>query len=483
MFSDTFLKYLFLLLVIYLNRLNCDSDISLKVSNNLRLQKICFLPQFSESEEQKSCVCQINDVLLPEVPESLQIDCSFREFDETTFNKSLPSNAATLDLSWNQFRQLPPLSSLTLSFLDVNHNNISYLNDKIFENLPKLTEINLSWNLIQKIAMDTFKWTTNLQILDLSHNQFRPKYNESALFHPLNKLNTLKLSSNNLEYLNNNSLNYTINLYQYFGINLNVNELHLRDCQLNTINLPSNAKLEKLDLRKNSFSQIPAQLPFSSLEIIDLSENPIIRLKESDFNKFEGLLQLYLEDMPLLEFIDRNAFSKIRSTIKIINLQNSRKLQQIDEFAFGMNANSNTNTTLRLFNLRGTSISTLNKTLSGVFRQLDELDLKGTPLLCDCNLNWLLGDFSKETEGVCSRPDNLKGHKISSLTINELKCDTNWPHWLYGTTILILMILCSCGLYFMVIHCRPHRNTVVMRQKISEDSPYAPITTIYSTES
>lgn len=258
-------------------------------------------------------------------------------------------------------------------------------------------------------------------------------------------------------------------------------ELHLRGCRLNTAYLPLNAQLQKLDLRANHFSTLPRQIPFSSLEILDLSENPLIRLVEEDTDRFERLQQLYLEDMPLLQSIDRNAFTKIRSTIKVINLQNSRQLQQINGYAFGTDIIANSSAALRSLNLRGSSITTLNSTLSSIFRQLDELDLKGSPLHCDCNLRWLRSDFTKETEGVCLRPNSLKGYKLSSLNADQLRCDSKWPHWLYGLTILSLMILCSFGLYFMVFRCRPRRDDI-MRHRISQDSPYAPITTIHSND-
>ncbi|OQV22823.1 putative Leucine-rich repeat-containing protein 15 [Hypsibius exemplaris] len=124
----------------------------------------------------------------------------------------------------------------TLEVLNLTHNRISVLPESAFRDLLKLRELYLSNNVIDDIPSVLGAGSTNLQVLDISHNPIGTSVNlKDTLLAHFTNLQTLNVAGIELE-----SVSSIVNI------------------------LRSNPKLEELDLSNNAFLQI-SQNQFSGL--------------------------------------------------------------------------------------------------------------------------------------------------------------------------------------------------------------------------
>uniref|UniRef100_T1PA67 Leucine rich repeat protein n=1 Tax=Musca domestica TaxID=7370 RepID=T1PA67_MUSDO len=432
------------------------------LTEGIEVDRFCY-PKLHKNTR-KSCECN-SDSSPPWGLRVVNIDCSFKSLKTEDFSEMLPLYTDRLDLTWNALQRVPALSSETLRHLNLMHNNISTIVAKNFINMFNLRELYLSWNSIQSIETNAFDELGHLQILDLSHNNLHSL--GFQIFSPLMILESLYLSWN--RQLNQTEGIQDLDFYQTFGVNINLKTLKLEACSLGNITLPKKVVLKELDLRRNRLTEIPQSLP-STLEKIDLSENLFLTLNEEDTKRLPQIRELYMEDMPVLHTLDENAFVPLQSLEKI-SFQNSRRLSHIDGHTFG--ANSTPSPRLHSMIFRGTGLQSFNSTLSPIFFQLSALDLHGVPLRCDCNLVWLK-NVRLETNGRCFKPSRMRGITLTSADASDFSCE-RWPRWIYGIIILGLIVLCSVGIYLIVMGLRPHGG-VTMRRKVGPGSPYSRVT-------
>lgn len=431
--------------------------------DNDDIERFCF-PE-AHKNTRKSCECS-NESAPPWGMRAVRIDCSFKYLHTDDFgNGVLPLYVDSLDISWNSLDKLPNFTSDSLRLLNLMHNNISSIGSKNFIQIFNLHELYLNWNSLQSIELKAFDGLAHLQVLDLSHNNLRTL--NLHTFAPLMILESLSLSWN--RQLNEAEGIEVLNFYDTFGVNHNLRTLKLEACGLSTIVLDEKSPLVELDLRRNRLVKVPEKLPIT-LEKLDLSENLFKALIPADTSLIAGVHELLLEDMPHLREIAEDSLAPLQSLEKI-SFQNTRALTTLHGYAFG--ANTTKVATLKSMIFRGTSIGNLNSTLSSIFRQLTVLDLNGMPLHCDCELIWVR-ELPLETNGRCFKPSRLRGTRLTKASTKDFSCNA-WPRWVYSIIILCLIILCSGGIYLIVMGLRPNRG-VTMRRKVGAGSPYARVT-------
>jgi Leucine-rich repeat (LRR) protein len=105
-----------------------------------------------------------------------------------------------LDLSYNLIGSLN-LTLLTnkLQYLNLSHNKLMSIDDNTFVNVPSLIELDLSFNQIQTITVDTFASLNNLTRLVLSSNKLVNLVGNS--FATLINLVTLSLDFNQINQI------------------------------------------------------------------------------------------------------------------------------------------------------------------------------------------------------------------------------------------------------------------------------------------
>lgn len=426
------------------------------------LERLCHP---TERRSRKTCECS-NDNESPWGLPAVKIDCSFKDLKSSNFpGPVLPLSSETFDISWNKLEYLPSFESDSLKVLNAMHNNISELVENNFQHLTMLRELYVSWNAIQTISSNAFDGLKFLQILDLSHNNVKEiGFN---VFSYLVSLNKLDLSWN--RHLNNSNGVQKHDFYTQFGVPLQLARLNLERCGLKDINLPESAALSILNLRDNQLEEITSQLPLN-LKELDFSGNPLGVLQEHHTKKLANVENLFFEDMPSLTAVEINALANL-TKLKALSFQNCRHLSSFHEYAFGEEL---TNQSLEVLTFRGSAIRSFNKTLLPIFQQLEQIDLNGMPLRCDCDMVWIK-KLQIETNGRCITPSRLRGVKLSDVQKKDFSCDY-WPRWVYGCLIFLTLILCVAGISLVVIGLRPRSNRVAMRRKLGSNSPYARVT-------
>lgn len=126
---------------------------------------------------------------------------------------------------------------------------IKHVNEKHFEKLHELEDLNLNENEIDSIAGDSFKDLKKLKVLSLSGNRLRlinPKW-----FETMKKLQKFSVNSNQVKHLHEGTFGKLTNLHQ---IDLSYNKLS--SLEKNLFN--NNSKLQDIKLNNNNLEIIPS---------------------------------------------------------------------------------------------------------------------------------------------------------------------------------------------------------------------------------
>ena len=150
-------------------------------------------------ENKDGCFCKKRPSLLVPGGYGRRITCHAVK-DKTTFPTNLPSSTIQLDLSNNRLAGRLTANSLSqvpyLQKLDLQGNDISYIEDKAFVLTPHLEVLDLSRNRLRSIQRHTFTGLKRLEKLKLNDNQIQTL--EEGSFEDVITLGKLELSDNSL---------------------------------------------------------------------------------------------------------------------------------------------------------------------------------------------------------------------------------------------------------------------------------------------
>jgi Leucine-rich repeat (LRR) protein len=223
----------------------------------------------------------------------------------------------------------PALSSISVSFvgllrikpedfsngqnlreLDLSHNNLKVLEDKLFSNLTKLIELDLSYNEIIFIHPEAFKNCCKfLTVLELQHN----------------KIMELTISEN-VKFLNvaNNKINQDSDLFHME----NLVKLDLSNNFLGPLNISTFSKLTKLEvlnLKGTNISDIQFGT-FShqhSLKVLNISDNSLGQLDLHWFLALDKLEEFYFSGNKLRKIENLSQIKTIFSWLHEISISNN----------------------------------------------------------------------------------------------------------------------------------------------------------------
>ncbi|KAK6643443.1 hypothetical protein RUM43_004948 [Polyplax serrata] len=216
-----------------------------------------------------------------------------------------------LVLSSNHFVVVPNSAlgeiGYTLRYLDMSDNQIEHLDSTMFREIPFLTHLNLSTNRLTILPDNVFIWVGNLLVLDLSHNRLRSNFKE--LFHNVQKLKRLRLANTGL--INVPTLPLP-----------NLTELDLSSNNIETVYVNSVeylVKLRTLVLSDNKLNHVPSKIWnfMPLLKKLDLSRNPIKIITKDSFYGLHSLQQLDVSSLRSLERFDSDSFAKMKMLSKI----------------------------------------------------------------------------------------------------------------------------------------------------------------------
>lgn len=183
------------------------------------------------------------------------VKCQNQDLD--TIPHSLPAYTKVLFVTGNNISRISVNSFPTrleqLTDLYLSGNEMEYVDENTFDNLPNLVRLDLSNNKFQNISLKPFPDDNKLQFLNLSRSVHNHSFIDDVFsFLQSGKLHQLKamdLSNNDLVFLPDDILNSLSNL-----VNLSLQNSSIIAIQNGTLKVPH---LQDLDLRDNGFRYLP----------------------------------------------------------------------------------------------------------------------------------------------------------------------------------------------------------------------------------
>lgn len=406
-----------------------------------------------------------------------QVTCTKRYLNNARFAAAgVPARAELLLLASNEFTAVPTINSSKLSVLDLSTNRITVVQNRSFELLTALIELNLEHNQIDLIELNAFDGLTELKRLDLAHNRLKSLY--ANIFRPLRTLEALILSRNH-------QLNETLHeqpLFTSLGVTATLSRLELNDVSLQTLDLQNGTGLIELYLRYNYLSTAPTNLPIN-VQLLDLSGNQFGQIDQHFLPAENSLRELHLQQVLTLTAIDRYAFHNL-THLRVLNMDGCRNLQSFHPLAFNRlpltgSANEPTDfaaTSLERINLRNAMLERFNLGEAGSDLHWEQIDLYGNPIICDCHSKWLR-NIKFDTYARCAQPQALQNRSLRKLPRNSFVCDF-WPKlvhvFMHSVLVLCIVVLGAVPIWLLIVLIKPSRR--VKLQRIGASSPYAPIT-------
>ncbi|XP_070501304.1 insulin-like growth factor-binding protein complex acid labile subunit [Chironomus tepperi] len=204
-----------------------------------------------------------------------RIDLSFCNMDKIEID-GFPA-LTTAILKGNMLRQLTTdsfVNNQMIENLDLSQNSINSVDSNTFKLMKRLKTLNLSYNMIPRIEREAFKENELLTKLDISRNY-------------LSRFNRITAPS--------------------------LTHLNMTWCEIMTIEhdaLSGFQELISLDLSNNLISELPDFLASSSLQVLDLSMNRMVTVRNFTFAGFPELQTLKLAGNRFTTPFRRELFSE-----------------------------------------------------------------------------------------------------------------------------------------------------------------------------
>ncbi|NXC95828.1 LRRN4 protein, partial [Certhia familiaris] len=304
----------------------------------------------------------------------------------------------TLQLTNSSLTAFPVCLPETLEVLDLSNNLLQEVNGTEIANLPQLRVLSLRHNHLWSVRWGSEALSSLLK-LDLSFNKLSsvPSCHGSAL----PNLRWLSLAGNPL---------------------IEIQPLAF-SCypQLQVLNL-SATLLGQDDSRGIRDSAFAINRPGNSINVLDLSRTFFEKFQPEWARDLANLTSLHLTNMPRLRSLDSNFFKSLPG-LRELHCQGSRSLgflqTEVFDSAPHLSHLSFENCNLSSFNPWNTN------SLDGI-----TINLYGNPLLCNCQLSWLLSKptkvvLQKAWETFCTSQED-SGRPPTSFSLIELynKCQS-----------------------------------------------------------
>ncbi|XP_067637406.1 leucine-rich repeat neuronal protein 3-like [Eurosta solidaginis] len=412
----------------------------------------------------KKCSCISN-------PDYSQIDCSNKNMskpfseEEWKILKNGDITFDTIKMEHNLITNIIAFPAYPVKNVYLGFNQIASIEKGAFANLTELTKLNLAHNKLTTKALDpnVFKGLYSehdflplgkVIELDLGHNDIHSL--DADLFEHLPKLETLLLSSNTFQVIDQNTVTAISGLS--FLKTLDMSFMELEELPDNLFHGPRD--LETIILTGNLFDELPDDLDLATnLRELVLDENPIADLTgENIFPTLPNLRYLSMSYMPDLSIIGAGTFAELQNLETLI-LSSNPKLSKIDEKAFTKNTKNPeiySFPPLEKLYLHNNNLTQLDHGLLERWDKITVLDLRYNPWICDCNNRWLVEVLMIQinntnpllTEDVnCDQPSTWRNVPLIELNTPEarLKCGrdgSDAASSLFLIGLLVGMLLC-----------------------------------------
>ncbi|KFW76754.1 Leucine-rich repeat neuronal protein 4, partial [Phalacrocorax carbo] len=313
----------------------------------------------------------------------------------------------TLQLTNSSLTAFPVCLPEALETLDLSNNLLEEVNGTEIANLPRLRTLSLRQNHLQAVRWGS-EALSSLLFLDLSFNKLLsvPSCHSSAL----PNLRWLSLAGNPL---------------------IEIQPLAF-SCypQLQFLNLSATllGQDDSRGIRESAFaiSTSPSEamnMPGNTITMLDLSGTFLEKIQPEWTRDLPNLRSLHLTKMTRLRNLDTDFFKSMPG-LRELNCQDSRSLGFVKTEMFDSAPHLSH---LSFENCNLSSFNPWNTNSSGNII----INLYGNPLLCDCQLSWLLSKpkkvvLQKAWETFCNTSQEDWGRPSTSLSLPELydKCQS-----------------------------------------------------------
>ncbi|XP_069062978.1 toll-like receptor 7 [Pleurodeles waltl] len=315
---------------------------------------------------------------------------------------------------------IPSIKSQNVTTLDLNSNHLELIANYSLSGIPNLISLNLSWNCAPgkvraegetcklTIEHNAFNGLCNLQSLSLAGNSL------TVVPWLPSSLKLLDLEMNNIVTLGLQNISGIVNLRKLY---LGMNCYYRNPCNSSFTFLKDMFKdaksLSILSLRFNNLTSVPLGLPPTLLHL-DLSENQIAEIKNSDFNSLTKLEHLNLQ---------WNCQRCDHSSQPCFPCANNSALR-IHPDAFHHLKN------LRKLKLRGNSLRKINDSLFVSLTSLRSLDVSDNFLAYDIVNGTFFSMLSTVTQ-LCMNYNYVPGMFFPKLTLSPSFADMHSLKYLF----------------------------------------------------
>ncbi|KAF7993452.1 hypothetical protein HCN44_010047 [Aphidius gifuensis] len=368
--------------------------------------------------------------------QSKQIDLSYRGLKKEDFFARLQSTinireVTDLNLKGNRFDNFIDCSTHLdhMKTLDLAENHLGQFlflcNDGY-----ALESLNVSHNFLEYIDDSSLNnKVSKLKILDLSFNKLST-INETMLQH-MKILEFLSVASNPIVNLHENAFKNQKSM------------IHLDLTNVSQVFFPSTlfkamTNLSYLNISHNKIEILP-YLPLS-LEELDISSTNILYV---DNLIFPRMMKFYMNHMPNITEVVLNDFENL-TMLEILSMENNPILSEFRVWP----PNSRILPRLQHLSVRGCALETLTDDLRPIMQRVSIVDLQNNPWHCDCRMQWvnrlnLSNELSREIK--CKTPDQHTKKILAEIPNHELVCveisTIGYTAILVSTTIILLVIL------------------------------------------
>ncbi|KAM5165608.1 leucine-rich repeat neuronal protein 4 [Mantella aurantiaca] len=335
---------------------------------------------------------------LSSTDQSVTVSKDFTELQNNTETVCRGCNI-TCFLPNQALQDLPSCLPNTVQVLDLAFNNLAVIRDQDMAGLFELQNLSLAHNQIKEIL-----WGSNvlaqLKNLDLSNNQLSVV--PTCIM--LKKVQWLSLAGNPISHIP--SLAFTC-----------FPNLVFLDLSSTLIGSNSKADIDESAFALNATETQTGSL--KSLQVLDLSATYLHRLDEAWSTDLPNLKELHIERMNNMKSLDDDLL-KWFPQLEILNCAGSQELSHVRTEIF-KNASELKYISFHDCNL--TSFPPWSMTSGSV-----AIDLRNNPLVCDCELDFLLSDpqhiiLLRANETYCNQ---FKGDTLPlSLVMNQHMCQLN----------------------------------------------------------
>ncbi|XP_046674355.1 chondroadherin-like [Homalodisca vitripennis] len=266
-------------------------------------------------------------------PDVKHIDLSDNKIVSVDYTLTFYINLLQLDLSYNKIHSLGSRNferQENLTFLNISYNQITQLGKGTFKGLKLLKLLDLSNNSIEFVDGSAFIDTVELELLNFSNNKIT-YFEDSSVFKNLRKLKYLYLNGNQILDVPSKILqNLPYSSIEVLSLSNNYIDM------LDDLSFPSPVigSLRQLFLSSNAISSIHRSSfnSLHSLSHLDLSDNNLTTVPTEQMSKLSQLTELDLSENMFTE-LPAVAFQSLFH-LKVLHLSKMPRLSRIDSRAF-----------------------------------------------------------------------------------------------------------------------------------------------------